>query len=470
VQGLYPATDARRGSGEEVDLDGRYVIPGLWDNHVHMNQWALSSRRFDVSAAASAAEAARLVGERAPMTAVGETLVGVGFRDALWPDAPSRRLLDEAAGDVPVVLVGADLHCCWLNSAALARHGFAAGEGVLREDGLLREEDAFTIQRVLNSVGDETLDRWVGDAARAAAARGVVGVVDLEMSWNLGAWQRRIAAGIDALRVEFGVYTQDLRRAIALGLRSGQVVEGSGGLLVVGPYKVITDGSLNTRTAFCFDPYPGLEGTPEAHGHLTVPPDELLANLRLAVSAGLRPAVHAIGDRANALALDAFEQLGCGGSIEHAQLLRPSDVERFSRLGVVASVQPEHALDDRDVAEHYWAGRTENAFVLRALLDAGATLAFGSDAPVAPLDPWVTMAAAVGRAGDGRAPWHPEQAVTAREALAASSRGRSVVSAGDVADLAVVEIDPFQASVDELRRMPVAATLLAGRFTHTGLG
>lgn len=458
---------ARIGAGAEdtVDLDGRFVVPGLWDNHVHMNQWALTSRRLDVSGAASAAEAARLVSARIALTTAGETLVGFGFRDGLWPDSPSTRLLDEAAGDTPVVLVSADLHCCWLNTAALAGYGLSAADG-----GVLREEEAFGIQRAINTIDDAALDRWVHAAAQAAASRGVVGVVDLEMAWNLGAWERRIGGGTDTLRVEFGIYTQDVRRAISLGLRTGQSIAGTGGLLTVGPYKVITDGSLNTRTAYCFDAYPGLEGTAHGHGQLTVPPEVLRATMRAAVEAGLRPAVHAIGDRANALALDAFEDLGCAGSIEHAQLLRPADVRRFARLGVVASVQPEHALDDRDVAEHYWDGRTERAFMLRALLDAGATLALGSDAPVAPLDPWVTMAAAVGRRREGREPWHPEQAITVPEALAASARGRGRVAAGDVADLAVVEIDPARASVDELRRMPVAATLLAGRFTHDTLG
>ncbi|RNE57229.1 amidohydrolase [Cryobacterium tepidiphilum] len=460
---MRPAGE-RRAAGETVDLDGRYVIPGLWDNHVHMNQWALTTRRLDVSAAASAAEAARHVAVRADATAAGETLVGFGFRDGLWADPPSVQALDAAAGSVPVVLVSADLHCCWLNSAALAQYGFTAGA-----DGLLREEDAFSIERVINTVDDATLDRWVQTAAQAAAARGVVGVVDLEMAWNLGAWERRIHSGTDSLRVEFGVYTQDLRRAIGLGLRTGQRIAGTRGLLSVGPYKVITDGSLNTRTAYCFDEYPGLEGTVDARGQLTVPPEELLANVRLAVAAGLLPAVHAIGDQANALALDAFEELGCAGSIEHAQLLRPADIERFARLGIVASVQPEHALDDRDVADHFWAGRTSHAFMLRALLDAGARLALGSDAPVAPLDPWVTIAAAVGRTRDGREAWHPEQAITVPEALAASTRGRTVVAVGDAADLAIIETDPLDASVDELRRMTVAATLLAGRFTHNAV-
>jgi predicted amidohydrolase YtcJ len=447
-----------------VDLAGRWLIPGLWDKHVHFSQWAQTARRLDLSAAASAAETAALVAGHLPGLPAGESLIGFGFRDGLWPDAPGRAGLDAASGSVPVVLVSGDLHSCWLNSAALARHGFAD-----HPTGLLREDDSFHVVRAIDTVEDEVMDAWADEAARAAASRGVVGIVDLEMTWNLDVWRRRIAAGSDALRVDFGIYSQHLERAIGLGLRSGDVIDGTGGLLTVGPFKVITDGSLNTRTAYCFDEYPGLEGRPGSHGLLTVPEDQLRARMRLADEAGIRPAVHAIGDHANRLALDAFEDLGCAGSIEHAQLLAPADIPRFARLGVVASVQPEHAMDDRDVAERYWAGRTGQAFVLASLLAAGAELALGSDAPVAPLDPWVSMAAAVGRSRGGREPWHAEQAISRQAALAASARGRHRIAPGDVADLAVCEIDPFVASVDDLRRMPVAATLLAGRFTHTTL-
>jgi predicted amidohydrolase YtcJ len=189
--------------------------------------------------------------------------------------------------------------------------------------------------------------------------------------------------------------------------------------------------------------------------------------MRQAAAAGIEPDVHAIGDHANTLVLDAFEAVRTGGRLEHAQLLATSDYPRFAELGVVASVQPEHAMDDRDVADHYWAGRTDRAFALRSLLDAGAELSFGSDAPVAPLDPWITMAAAVGRSRDGREPWHPEQRITNAEALAASTR--STVAVGQVADLVVTELDPLAVDHEHLRSMPVAATLLAGDFTYNGL-
>ncbi|WP_326941558.1 amidohydrolase [Agreia sp. Leaf244] len=460
---------SRDQSARVVDLDGRFVIPGLWDKHVHATQWALVSRRLDLAAAESAADAVAIVAGRlrhedATAETDGGPLVGYGFRDGLWPDAPHRALLDNVSGSRPVILVSADLHCCWLNSAALAQHGRAD-----HPTGLLREDDCFAVTRTLGAVETQTLDGWVRDTAKAAAARGVVGVVDLEMSWNVDDWTRRIRSGSTELRVRFGIYPQHLDRAIDAGLVTGALVAGTHGLLEVGPFKVITDGSLNTRTAFCFDEYPGLEGQRNSRGLLTIPYDELVPLLRRATHAGLVPAVHAIGDHANRLALDAFERLGVSGSIEHAQLVDDADFERFARLGVVAGVQPEHAMDDRDVADKYWTGRTGRAFALASLLAAGAELALGSDAPVAPLDPWITIAAAVARTGDDRAPWHPEQAISVEDALIASADGRRSLEPGGPADIAVLDIDPLAATTDELRRMPVAATLLAGRFTHDAL-
>jgi hypothetical protein len=370
---------------------------------------------------------------------------------------------------VPVVLVSGDLHSCWVNTAAARGHGLLERAGA---SGVLREGDCFRLVRELDDVADDALDAWVADAAAAAASRGVVGIVDYEMRWNRDDWVRRAARGFDALRVRFGVYTQHLERAAEAGLRTGEAVEGTGGLVRVGGYKVITDGSLNTRTAWCVDPYPGLGADEHPYGLANVPYDELVPHLRRAREIGLDPAVHAIGDRANERALDALEAVQPSGwhgraTIEHAQLLRRDDLARFARLGVVASVQPEHAMDDRDVAERYWSGRTDRAFMLRDLDEAGVELALGSDAPVAKLDPWIAIAAAVGRTRDGREPWHPEQAVDVRVALHASTDGAGdEVCEGLLADLAVVERDPFGASADELRGMPVALTLLGGRVTH----
>lgn len=449
-------------AAERVDLDGRTVLPGLWDQHTHMTQWALARQRLDVSGATSAAHAVRIVRERLASRppAPGTALVGAGFRDGLWPDAPTAALLDAAVGDTPVVLVSADLHCAWFSTAGLRYAGVGA-----HPTGLLRESEWLPLSAAVDQVPDAVADAWVDEAARAAAQRGVVGVLDLEITENLTPWRRRIAAGSDALRVRAGVWEPYLDRVLAEDLRTGDVVVGTGGLLQQGPLKVITDGSLNTRTAYCHDPYPGLTGA-DAHGVLSVPPEHLVPLMAHAHRRGLACAIHAIGDHANTLALDAFAASGARGTVEHAQLLTDADVARFAALGVTASVQPEHAMDDRDVADRYWAGRTARAFPLASLAAAGVRLVLGSDAPVAPLDPWIAVAAAVERTRGGREPWHPEQRLDLLTALAASTDGQPlVVGRGAPADLCVLDCDPLADGVP-LRGMPVAGTLLAGRWTH----
>ena len=460
---IAPAGALRHPSSVAVlDAGGGWLMPGLWDHHVHLTQWALRAAREPLDHAGSAAEAAQIMAS-APVLADGRR-VGTGYRDALWADEPDRLLLDAATGDIPTYLINADVHAVWLNSAALRREGHDPfGSGVLRE------LPAFEISRRLNLVDPERGDLLVDAAARGAAARGIVGIVDLDMAWNEDAWARRLSAGFDSLRIRFGIYPADLPRALAEGLRTGDVVRGAASDLVrVGPFKVITDGSLGTRTAACSHPYPGTHGD---HGVMTVPPEELLDLMTTATAGGLESAVHAIGDVANSHALDAFTRTGAVGTIEHAQLVAHADLHRFARLGVAASVQPAHAVDDRDIADREWSAQTALAYPLRALADAGAELRFGSDAPVSALDPWTAIAAAVYRTNDHRPAWHPEQEVPFELARAASTERGSGPDAvgiepGAVADLALCEADPRVADAAGLRGMHVAATMIAGRLTH----
>lgn len=460
VVDIAPAGGLPR-EGLVLDAGGGWVIPGLWDHHVHTVQWALSAQRVALGGATSAAEAAALMGEAAALP--DGRRVGAGFRDAFWADAPDLAVLDAATGEVPTYLINADVHSVWLNSAALRREGFAP-DGA----GILREEPAFEISRRLNAVDASVSDPLVSRMAQDAAARGVVGLVDLDMAWNEDAWARRLTGGFDALRIIFGIYPDFLDRAIAEGLQTGDVARDAGSDLArVGGLKVITDGSLGTRTAATSQAYPG---DPHNHGLLTVDVATLVDLMTRATAAGIGSAIHAIGDVANSHALDAFAATGAWGSIEHAQLVAHADIPRFARLGVAASVQPEHALDDRDLTDRVWAGQTAQPYPLRALADSGANLLFGSDAPVTPLDPWAGMASAVFRTRDGRDAWQPQQRVDAATALAASTRGGSAVPArvqpGDLADLAICGRDPLTADETALRGMRVDATLLGGRLTH----
>ncbi|GAB3616482.1 amidohydrolase family protein [Okibacterium endophyticum] len=446
-----PATE-----GHEVALDGRFLRPGLWDSHVHFRQYAGVRRRLDLTWALSAREAVDTVS--ALLRASRRAILGYGFRDGLWPDEPSTAMLDAIAPDVAVVLVSGDLHCGWLNSAALAQFGLPRDT-----TGLVREGDWIPVLNRLDALHPDPGDTALREAAQAAASRGVVGIVDFETDDNLAEWPARLEPGFPPLRVEAAIWPWHLEQAVAAGRRTGDAVQGTDGLVTVGPLKIVVDGSLNTRTAFCVDPYPGLEGRADACGVLSVPADELRGLMRAADDAGLGLAVHAIGDRANSLVLDAYADLGITGTIEHAQLVTAEDIPRFAQLGVTASIQPEHAMDDRDVADRYWAGRTDRAFAYRSLVESGAAIRLGSDAPVAPLDPWIAIDAAVGRARDGREAWHPEQSIGLETALAASARGRTSLREGDRADLIVLDADPSTAT--ELRTMPVAGTLVAGQWS-----
>jgi len=444
---------------EVVEAAGAWLGPGLVDHHVHFDQWALVRRRVDVSGCDSAEATADLLAQVARTGVADRVLIGHGYRDGMWPRPARRELLDQAAPRLPAVVISGDLHAVWCNALALAHFSELVGRPLVAgEDGVLREQDAFDVTGALSLVPDDVLDGYAADAVEAAAARGLTRIVDLEMRFGLDRWARRIHAGTDGLRVSSGVYPVELDAVLARGLRTGDVVPGTHGLLTMGPFKVITDGSLGTRTAAMHS----------GEGVLAWPFEEVVPLVRRAVDAGLVPAIHAIGDRANTLALDVFEAVGTRGTIEHAQLLADKDFERFARLGVAASVQPEHAMDDRDIADRYWAGRTDRAFAFASLDRAGARLLLGSDAPVAPLDPWVSLAAAVGRDRDGRPAWHPAERLSALSAWRGSTDGRVGVAVGDVADLVLVADDPLASSMSSaaLRSMRVLATAIEGRFTY----
>ena len=466
-----------RSDHEVVDLDGRWLIPGLWDAHVHMVQWALVRRRLDVSGAGSAREVADLVRARIAVDppVAGAMLVGFGFRDATWPDAPTLELLDRAAGGHAVALVSGDLHCGWFSSAALRRLGVTSDAS-----GLLREREFLPRMGEFDGGTPAERDAWVREAAQAAAARGVVGIVDFEVADIAADWTRRLAdsrADLETpppgtLRIRTGVWPQYLDEVLARGIRGGEPLPGvmrdAAGTPLghVGPLKVISDGSLNTRTALCHEPYLDADGAAsDLWGAANLTSEELTDVMRRARAAGMPCASHGIGDRAITRALYSFDSSSASGTIEHAQLLTAADVRRFAALGITASVQPQHLIDDRAVADQLWADRTSRAYPFADLLAAGVRLALGSDAPVARLDPWQAIAAAVTRTGDAQPPWHPEQRIDAWAALAASTDGAGVSPAvGRVADLAVLETDPLAASRD----VAVAGTLLAGEWTHRG--
>lgn len=431
-----------------LDAGGAVLLPGLWDAHVHMSTHSLLGECLQLPATADLPEVLDRITRELELRATGGLLVGFGFRSATWPDQPTAADLDALSSE-PVVLFSSDIHTLWCNTAGLK----AVGEPG-HPSGLLREDEAFAAMLHLMSNESAHVDALVHGAQRRAAARGVVGVVDMEMAWGVGAWQRRIERTPSLQRVEVATYPGDLERLISLGLRTGDDL---GRRISVGPLKIISDGSMGSKTAHCIAPYPHpIAGSP--HGVANHSAQDMVALLQRATTHGVRSAVHAIGDRAARDALDAFESAGASGTIEHAQLIHPDDLHRFAALGVAASVQPAHLVEDEAVLDEVWPQATDRAFAFRALLDAGAELRFGSDAPVAPLDPWLAMDVAV------RTPHRFDQALTPAEAIAASTRSR--IAVGAPADLVLTTVSPENLGRGAFRGGDCLLTMVGGEITH----
>lgn len=441
-----------------IDCGGRTAIPGLWDTHAHVTQWAMARRRIDLSATTSALEAARVLGDAVDRQAGDAIVVAGGMRTALWPQLPHVDMLDAVTGHVPVVASNVDLHTVWCNTAAMRLFGIDA------PDGLLREADCYRVLAALDDLSTASQDEVVQDALADAAARGVVGIKDFEFGDAVPDWQRRSAHAPLPVRIDTTVYPSHLEHAITRGLATDAVVPGTHRLVRAGHLKLFTDGSLNSGTALCHEHLP--DGTPGVSGHAAMTPAALRAAVEEAWTHGIAPAIHAIGDLAVQVALDTIEAVGCAARIEHAQLVATADLPRFRRPDLVVGVQPAHCTDDRDVTDIAWADRGHRAYPLASLVAAGARLEFGSDAPVSPLDPWAAIAAAVTRTADDRPSWHPEQCLDRATALAAGARGRTAITVGMVADIALVEADPLTCPPGVLRDPGVAMVLVGGRITH----
>jgi predicted amidohydrolase YtcJ len=370
-------------------------------------------------------------------------------------------------------MISKDYHALWLNSAALALAGGdleVEGGVVVRDDageptGVLVEEAAWRFkERYLHIPAAEYVEA-MRQGMKLANSRGVTCVHDKD-GWlgAIGLWQQLDAQTPLTLRVWQSTPHDTLPHLRELGLRSGV---GSSHLRL-GYLKVFMDGTLGSQTAWMLD----------GSGVRITSGDELAEIVRRGAAAGFPVAVHAIGDRANREALDAFAAtrsvwapLGLRPRIEHCQLLSPEDVGRFAELGVACSVQFSHAPSDRDLADRFWAGKLDGAYAFRSLVDSGAVVANGSDAPIEELDPLAGVRAGVRRTIDARPAWRGEEAVTVEQAfgatclapawLAGDERRRGRLVPGYDADLVVLDRDPW----DDLDA-EVVATMVAGRWVH----
>lgn len=458
-----------------VDLGGRCVLPGFTDSHVHFPTWSLSRRDVRLDGVARLEEALERVRTHPRR---GRWIRGTGWRAAGWEAPPTKEALDAVTGATPALLWSKDYHSLWLNSAALAlaEGSLEVAGGVVERDergeptGILREEAAWQFRARFAMPSEDELVAATREGQRIAAARGVVAIHDKD-GW-LGApgiFQRVAERDGLTLRVWQSLPHERLPELEALGLHGGL----GGDFLRLGYLKAFMDGTLGSQTAWMLD----------GSGVCITSGEELAEIIRAGARLGWPVAVHAIGDRANREALDAFAAtreawapLGLRQRIEHAQCVAPEDLGRFAALGVACSVQFSHAPSDRDLAERFWGGRLDGAYAFRSLRDSGALLANGSDAPVEELDPLAGIRAAVLRTLDDRPAWRPEQRLTVEEALLATTvnpawlsgdeRRRGKLLPGYLADLVVLSRDPLACAPEELEAVEVVATMVGGRWVH----
>jgi predicted amidohydrolase YtcJ len=478
-----------------VRLGGRCIVPGFIDSHVHLLGFGLALGRVDLRDAATMEEALSRIRDTEARTAPEEWVVAAGWDRHLWPHLPTRRDLDRAVSGRPALVWSRDGHVAWLNSTALHLSGVdrdtvnpPGGEVVRDPDsgdptGLLLENAMKYVAAATPPLSAERCYGAVSQALEVAVSRGLTGVQSFDGRETLDALQQLRSRGQLPLRVCCHLPREGLEAALGLGLRTGFGDE----WVRIGHLKLFLDGALGSQTAHMLEPYEGSE----SRGIATMERDELREVVLKAAAGGIAVAVHAIGDAANRVVLDVLEETrdawgppGLRPRVEHAQIVHPEDLGRFAAIGVIASMQPIHAVSDWPVAERLWGDRSATAYAWRSLLDTGAVLAFGSDCPVEPIDPLLGMHAAVTRQradGEPTGGWYAEQRLRPMEALGAFTSGsayssgeeavKGTLSPGKLADFVVLSIDPLQSEAHEAAFLSaeVEATVVGGRVVHGDL-
>lgn len=472
-----------------VELGERALLPGFHDAHLHLAEHALELSQLDLKEVRSLEALLQRIEARAHDLPEDGWLLGNGFaleRLSLAGVGPAERdALDRASAGRPVALRSQDHHSLWGNRRALLLAGIDRStadppEGVIQRDdrgeptGLLLEHAMALLVGHLPEPDADELARALQRAGRHLAARGVTTVHS--MAYEPASYWRATAdaasTGSYPLRVWACIGQEHIEEAAAVGVATGQ----GGGSFTIGGAKFFADGALGSLTAWMLEPYAGGGGNV---GVAVDGPEVLARRLPLAVRAGLTPVVHAIGDAANRAVLDALERTAPGWRaaglrprIEHAQHVHPDDLPRFAALGVTASAQPLHLTFDVPTIRRMLPDRTDRAYAFATLLATGATLAFGSDTPVAEPDVILGLRAATGRRGTDHTVLGAGERLTVEQALGAYTLGaaRAIgregrsgrVAPGFDADLVVLSHDPTR-TLDDLA---VVATLKGGAVTY----
>jgi predicted amidohydrolase YtcJ len=484
--------DAVVPAGEPVvDLGGRAVLPGLVDSHAHLMHLARKRLSLDVAGAASEDDAARRVAAAAAASAPGEWIVGRGWDQNRWPGGrfPSRASLDRAAPGRAVALVRVDGHATWASSAALRaaditrRTADPAGGRIERDGageptGLLIDRAQDLVRAVEPRPSEARFDQAVGEAIGECLAVGLTGLHEMGADLAaLAAYRRLIERDAFPIRNYAAVRGADGASWAHYKERGPETI--GDGRLVVGALKLVADGALGSRGALLHAPYCD---DPANAGLALLPPDELGRLTREGAARGFQVCVHAIGDRANTLVLDTFEEvLGDGPRpdhrfrIEHAQILTDADIPRFAALAVLPSMQPTHCTSDMPWApERLGPDRLRGAYAWRSLLETGVVIAGGSDFPVENPNPFHGIYAAVTRrplTGEDPA-WQPEQRMTREEAVRAFTTWAAYaarqeaelggLTVGKRADLVVCSEDVFTCPVERIKTITPHLVMVAG--------
>lgn len=467
----------------EYEFPGALVTPGFVDGHTHFALWALSRRRVQLTGAATREEAVRRVGGAAP---VQGWVVGQGWDANGWTEPPDRHALD-AVQPGPVYLDSLDVHAAWVNSAALAAAGIARGTpdpfgGRIVRDaageptGLLLERAVELMLPHLPAPPADLLDQALLEAQTEAHRLGITGIHDVEDEAALASFERLERAGDLRLRVLFHPPVGSLPALVRRGVRSGM----GSAWLRMGGVKMFLDGSLGSRTAWMLEPYAGTRD----RGMPLTSEAEAAAAMRTAAEAGIAAVVHAIGDAAVRRALDlmtALPAVALPHRIEHFQCVHPDDLDRAAGAGIVVSMQPAHLLTDIPLVERHWGARGRGAYAFETLRRRGTAMVFGSDVPVASIDPREGLYAALERRSQAGGPaggWRAgerlgfEAAVRAYT-LGAAHAGGAAAHAGTLApgrdaDLVAWAFDPGaeRGSGVAVRAGRAVLTVVGGEVVH----
>jgi hypothetical protein len=483
---------------EAINLEGRAMIPGLTDAHVHIIWHGLARRDVRLTDVTSLDRALSMIQERAAQLPADAWLRGGGWNHADWGDQwPSRNDLDRVCPDRPAMLMRKDGHSVWVNSLALQVAGVdrntpdPSGGQIQRDQageptGILLENAIALVRNVVTPPTQEERLAALQEAFQESLSYGMTslhvppGTSPGDGRQTLNDLQLLRERGRLTVRNLAHLAAEDLDAALKLALRSGL----GDPWLRVGNLKIFADGSLGSETAEMLAAYEGRDH----QGLMVVGLEEMHDLVLRANRSGIAVIVHAIGDGANRRVLDAIARarqlhpeisLALPNRIEHAQVLHPLDISRFAELDVVASVQPIHCTSDITVAEKLWGARCRYAYAWRSLLDAGAVLAFGSDAPVESLNPWYSVHAAVTRRRRDGSPeqgWYSEQCLNLDETFQAFCVGPAICSGeaafkgklvpGHLADLAVLSRDPYQIDPQDLHTITADLTMVDGRVAY----